>query len=43
MIFFTKYLRPRDFVGFFVVVAFLVDVLKKYFGFGYLNQYITCW
>lgn len=32
VIFFTKYLRPRDFVGFFVVVAFLVDVLKKYFG-----------
>lgn len=34
MIFYTKYLRPSDLVGFFSVVAFLIDVLKKYFSFG---------
>lgn len=40
--FYTKCLRPSGMVGFFSVIAFLVDGLKKYFGFGYLNQYITC-
>lgn len=34
MIFYTKYLRPSGLVEVFSVVAFLVDVLKKYFGFG---------